>query len=151
MGDDSNGGGGEAAPQQKGRALAALGMVGGRPAAVLLAKLAGGQRFPVRVRGIDELANLRIGESMRTEFCPDPRWSVALPHPRTHDHFAEARVILVVLLAQFVERGFGFFLVATRMFQPRAQLALRILAPGEHRKPAVIGAAFVGFASNAAV
>src|SRR5690242_13723687 len=50
MGDDSNGGGGEAAPQQKGRALAALGMVGGRPAAVLLAKLRPRDRPPVGFR-----------------------------------------------------------------------------------------------------
>ena len=37
MGDDSNCGGGETATQEEGRALAALGMVGGRSRAVLLA------------------------------------------------------------------------------------------------------------------
>src|SRR6185437_97137 len=141
MGDDSNCGGGETATQEEGRTLAAFGVVGGGLAAILLAQLRRGQGSPVGIRAIEQRADRGIGQSVRTQFRLDAGGPVALPHPRAHDHFTKAVIVLVLLLLQRAQRGLRFLLVAPRMFQPRPQLTLRVFAPGEHPERTVVGAA----------
>src|SRR6185312_4183595 len=140
-GDDSNCGGAETATQEERRAFAAFGMIGGGLGTVLLAQLRPGHRIPVDFRGIEQRADRGIGQPMRAQFGADAIGTVTMPHPRAHDHLSEAGIALIFLFAQLPDGRFRFFFIATRVFQPRAQFALRILASREHTESAVVGAA----------
>src|SRR5690348_12385270 len=148
MGDDSNCGGAETAAQEECRALAALGMIESGLRAVLLVHLRARQRQPVGIRRVQQSVDRRIGEPVRTQFGADTVRAVTLPHPRAHDHLAEAIVVLIVLVVQTPECAFRFLLVATGMLQPRAQFALRVLAAGEHAERAIVGAALGSIAAH---
>src|SRR6185437_1686633 len=151
MGDDSNCGGAETATQEERRSFASLGVVGNWSASVLLAQLCRGQAFPVGIRAMDQRAYRGVTQPVRAQFGLDSRGAVALPHPRAYDHFTEAIVVLVMLLLQRAQRGFRFGLVATGVFEPRAQLALRVFATGEHAERAVVGAALGPVATRIAL
>src|SRR5690242_10973317 len=96
-------GGCKAAAQEELRSLAALGVIGSRSAAVLLAQLRQRQRVPVHLGGLDQRVNPGGFQSMGKQFGADARRPVTVCDARAQQHFTEALVILVVLIAETLD------------------------------------------------
>src|SRR5581483_11070177 len=143
VGNKPNCGGGKAAAQEEGRAFAAFRAVSDPLAAVLLAQLCGGRRVPVDLRVIQQCTDRVFRQAVRTQFRAHARRAITLRDARTQDHLAETAVVLIVLLTETCDRLTRFRLIVAAALQPRAQLALRMLAAREHGQAAVVGAALV--------
>src|SRR5690242_2469535 len=144
VGNTSYCGGGKAAAQEELCPAGAFGGVVGACLAVASAQLGGGRRVPVDLRRVQQLADAGVGQAVAFQLLAQAHGSVALGNPAAQQHFGEAVVVLVVLLAQTIQRRSGFLALVAALAQLGLQFLARMLAAGEQAQRLLVGAA-LGF------
>jgi hypothetical protein len=116
--------------------------------------LGGGGVHPIDIGGVEQAADACIRQAVAFQLSAQAHGAVALGGATADQHFGEAVVVLVVLLAQTIQCLVGLLAHITLATQFLTQFAARVLAACEQTQGLVVGAGlglFRGFIAGLAL